>query len=261
MPNIDRLIRALSSDDEGRRNTSREALTKVGSEAVAPLSIVTREGNLNARLGAVMTLAAIADPRGLDALVHALKDEHIPVRVWAAEGLGRLKDAKAVIPLAMALEDEEVLPIAAEALGEIGDQRAISPLLAALSNRNEPRSPRDYLVLVRLALALLKLGSSDEAALAALRRAARQHFPGHHTWPSFRARAISALSERTALDERALTMLLEDKIPEVSLEAARALLHVPSRRDAALSALERIAEMNHRTELSRQARALLTTRR
>jgi HEAT repeat protein len=260
MPRIDALIGALSSDDEERRRVSREALTKIGQEAVGPLSIVTRDGNANARLSAVMTLAEIRDSGALDALVHALKDECAPIRVWAAEGLSRLRDARAVTPLAAVLEDDEVLPMAAEALGEIGDQRAISPLLEALAKRNEPRSPRDYLILVRVALALLKLGFSDEPVLGALRRVALQHFPGHHTWPSFRARAISALCDRGALDESLLAALLEDKAPDVSLQAARALLHVPSRRESAMSTLDRIAAMKHLRDLSRAATELLTTK-
>ncbi len=68
-----------------------------------------------------------------------LKDED-PSRRWkAAEGLARLRDGKAVVPLIDALSDQDwrVRQKAAWALGQIGDPRALLPLRRALRNELE----------------------------------------------------------------------------------------------------------------------------
>jgi HEAT repeat protein len=80
------------------------------------------------------------------ALIVALQDEYPTrdepekyeryVRVWAAEALGLIGDARAVDPLRAALGDPvpEVVRIAANALGKIQDPRAVDALIQALKN-------------------------------------------------------------------------------------------------------------------------------
>jgi HEAT repeat protein len=253
----DSLRRGLSSDDDDQRRASIEALTKIGPDAIDALGSTLREGNRNARLSAAIALANIRSERAVDALLPALDDEWSPVGEWAAEALGRINDRRAVVPLIAALRREELLPLAAEALGQIGDQRATPPLLQALLERKAPQTPREYLLVARVSHALLKLGCADENALGALRQVMTRDFPGHHTWPSFRAKAVRALGDVGVLGDAELGGLLTDNQPEVRLEAARFLLRTPSRREDAVAELHRIVDMKHLRSLARAASELL----
>lgn len=51
-------------------------------------------------------LGEIGDPRAVDPLIEALKDEYSRVRSSAARALGEIGDPKAVDPLTEALKDE-----------------------------------------------------------------------------------------------------------------------------------------------------------
>jgi HEAT repeat protein len=75
----------------------------------------------------------------LEHYLRMLKDED-PSRRWkAAEGLGRLRDERAVNPLIDTLSDQDwrVRQKAAWALGQIGDPRALLPLRRALLHELE----------------------------------------------------------------------------------------------------------------------------
>jgi len=91
------------------------------------------------RAAAARALGGIKDPRAVEPLIAALKDEDSDVRKAAARALGEIKDPRAVEPLIAALEDEElrVRAAAAEALGQIGDARAVAPLIAALKDTDK----------------------------------------------------------------------------------------------------------------------------
>lgn len=95
--------------------------------------------NWETREKAAKRLGFLNDPRSVQALVVALTDREVWVRVRAAKGLGKLRDPSAVEPLVVALADKDshVLREAAEALGAIGDSRAVEPLLAALNSKDE----------------------------------------------------------------------------------------------------------------------------
>src|SRR5208337_4658211 len=72
----------------------------------------------------------------MDQLLLGLKDPDWEARFKAAEGLGRLKRARAVKPLIEALKDEDeyVREGAVWALGEIGHKMAVEPLIEALKD-------------------------------------------------------------------------------------------------------------------------------
>ncbi len=76
----------------------------------------------------------LVDARDAGALRTMLKDQDYHARMWAAHGLGRLRDAGAVDDLIAALQDGEdaVITCAATALGEIGDPKAAPALSRAM---------------------------------------------------------------------------------------------------------------------------------
>jgi HEAT repeat protein len=92
-----------------------------------------------------------------------LEDENPPVRIGAADALGKISDALAIGPLMKALKDinPQVRASSARALGEIGNNRATNDLMLLLS---DPNAGSDA------AWALGKIG--DARALDALNQAA-----------------------------------------------------------------------------------------
>ena len=90
------------------------------------------------RKNAAEALGKIKDPRVVEPLIAALKDENSGVRRIAAWALGVIQDPRAVEPLITALKDEysEVRWHAAWSLGEIQDPRAVEPLIEALKDED-----------------------------------------------------------------------------------------------------------------------------
>jgi len=70
------------------------------------------------RRDAARALGELEDPRAVEPLIAALKDESFSVRKAAAEALGKIGDTRAVEPLSAALKDKDsdVRKAAAEAL-------------------------------------------------------------------------------------------------------------------------------------------------
>ena len=83
-----------------------------------------------------MDVEKMKSKRDVEGLIKALKSKNLNVREKAAEALGMIKDARAVIPLIDALNDESVRGSAAYALGKIGDSRAVAPLIQALKEED-----------------------------------------------------------------------------------------------------------------------------
>ena len=74
------------------------------------------------------TRGQIACTKACDALLTALADKDVTVRVTAAEALGTLKDRRAVDGLAALLKDPEVRPAVIKALTHIGGGEARAQL-------------------------------------------------------------------------------------------------------------------------------------
>jgi len=77
------------------------------------------------------------EQRDVEKLIAALKERNWGNRIGmeAAKALGEIKDPRAVEPLIAALKDDDLPSVqmeAAKALGELKDPRAVEPLIAAV---------------------------------------------------------------------------------------------------------------------------------
>jgi HEAT repeat protein len=104
--NLSRLIAMLNDSDSDVRDAAVEAVAAYGASAVANLSALLKEGHLNSREAAARALGMIGDPAAAPALMNALEDESVWVRIQAANALGGLGTGEAVNALAKALENE-----------------------------------------------------------------------------------------------------------------------------------------------------------
>jgi HEAT repeat protein len=129
------LVKALAyAKDKQIARDAAAALVTIGAPAVQPRASVARDPKHHGRWIASDALASIADPRAVDALISALRDENDVVRKDAAAALGTIADPRAVDVLLAALADPsgDVHAAAVSALGGIGDPRSVEPLIAEL---------------------------------------------------------------------------------------------------------------------------------
>lgn len=105
-------------------------------------SLVIKEPDLDKRRTMAQVLAGLAKPSGEAGLVAVLDDDDGPVRMYAAQGLGRLKSKAAGPRLAQALADKTlgVRRDAARALGLIGDSKHGSALARAAKAEDDPET-------------------------------------------------------------------------------------------------------------------------
>jgi phycocyanobilin lyase subunit beta len=86
------LITALGYNNPGAAVAAVDGLIRIGEGAVLPLLSLLDNFNYGARAWAVRALAGIGDPRGLDILLEAAKEDFaLSVRRAAARGLGTVK--------------------------------------------------------------------------------------------------------------------------------------------------------------------------
>ncbi len=132
------------------------------ARAVAALIRAISDEDPSVRLSGAETLGKLQDPRAVQALIQALRQDPDPkVRAMAAWALGEIEDPAAVSALSAALredDDREVRVQAAEALGNIEDVSAIGALGDAVG---------DPTVEVRRA-AVEALGNMDDARVVPL---------------------------------------------------------------------------------------------
>ncbi|MGH7588407.1 MAG: HEAT repeat domain-containing protein, partial [Gemmatimonadota bacterium] len=106
--------------------------------AVLALTRAVSDEDPSVRLSATETLGKLRDPRAVQALIQALRQDPDPkVRAMAAWALGEIEDPAAVSALSTALradEDPQVRVQAAEALGNIEDVSAIDALGEAVGD-------------------------------------------------------------------------------------------------------------------------------
>jgi len=142
---VEALIVALRDQNESVRNSALNAAfhpERAGRaplkdpRLVEPLIAALKDESLSVKIGAILGLVVQEDTRAVDPLIAALKDEEPPVRAWAAVGLGVLKDPRSVAPLVELLKDEdaETRVMAASALGGFKDPSTVEPLLTALQD-------------------------------------------------------------------------------------------------------------------------------
>jgi HEAT repeat protein len=149
--------------------------------------------------------------QALDELLELLRDSEWNVRGFAAESLGRLKDARAVDPLLLLLRQESTQSTrikVIEALGSIGDERALEELDRLLGGS-------DMAVACHSADAIGSIGG--DAAIKSLISALRLGpAVGTHA-----AKALGQLGDQSAIEP--LVKFIPGK-PEYSQEAAREAL-------------------------------------
>jgi len=191
--------------------SSRNSITRMkAARDVRGLIRLLHHSDPDVQYEAAGALGDIGDPRAVEPLIAALKnDEFSGVRWIAAEALCKL-GAPAVDPLIGALQhhNDDVRWKAAVALGEIGDPRAVEPLIALLCDE-------DRFVKGRAAHALGLIG---EAAVIPLIRALREG-DGNLRWGS--AIALGKIRDTRAIEP--LIRALADKYENVRTEAATAL--------------------------------------
>lgn len=225
--NVKGLIRALKyyADVQSEAGKAARALGKTGdARAVNPLlEMAAREVNRDDYVQGTSTystpaMIAIGDigAAALKPLIAALTARDLFTRMRAAEGLGWLRDARAVPSLLKALQDPHpgMRRQAIHTLGQIGDAQAVEPLIQALSNKNV-----DWVA----AYALGRLG--DRRAVEPLLKALAVHDP------ELRGAAIRALGElKDEWAVPALVAALADRTEFVRKAAMRALAEIGDRR-------------------------------
>jgi hypothetical protein len=126
-------LTALMADEANAaiRNAAIEALRRQGPYALEHLHARLQESDPDLVMFSVQTLALIASPASIPALLPLLQHSATNVVQVTAEALGALKSEAAVPGLIALLGGDLWLQLAAiEALGTIGDPRAVGPLLA-----------------------------------------------------------------------------------------------------------------------------------
>jgi HEAT repeat protein len=91
--------------------------------------------NANVRNAAVISLGLLGNPRAVDSLILALKDEEW-IMFSAIEALARIGDNRVIEPLISALDqnDDLISAMIIETLGELKDKKAIEPLLSKIKD-------------------------------------------------------------------------------------------------------------------------------
>jgi len=138
---IPALVAALGTPENvGLRNAAVEALTIVGTPAVAPLLGALPAMGADTRRFAIEALGEIGDPAATSALVEALADQEPNVRYAAGEALGRIGgEAAAQALLSVLTVSDDLLRLAAlDGLNRMGAPVPIS-VVAPLAERKALR--------------------------------------------------------------------------------------------------------------------------
>jgi len=125
------LIRGLQSQDNaGLRNSSTEALIKLGSESLPFLRNVLKNPNRDVRKLLLDVIGEIKDKSFLKIIAKHLKDEDANVRSAAAEAIGKIQDKRGVnILLGVLKKHDPYLGFTAlESLSKLGEIYGISKI-------------------------------------------------------------------------------------------------------------------------------------
>ncbi|MEA3366726.1 MAG: HEAT repeat domain-containing protein [Planctomycetota bacterium] len=212
---------AVEPDSEIRKVVA-VTLGKLGDKrAGEALLAALKDSNYMVRAHAARSLGSLGVREACRPLIRALQKERVKdARFAAAQGLGRLADARAFDALLAALKDPEasVREDAALALAAVGDPRALEPLTALLEDplvRVRRRAVRSLGVLGdprALPALILRLGDSD-------------------TWTA--RTAATALGQMGGPQAaRALVGMLDAEKASVRTSAIEALAHMGARQAA-----------------------------
>lgn len=139
---IEGLIDALAdSENAGKRNSSTEALIRIGEPAIAPIvSRLRSEEDVDVRLSLVNLIGDLRSREGFDMLIEQLdREQDINVASSIVSSLGKFRDASALAPLIRLLRERDDLWLkfhVIEALGDIGDRAALPVVLPFYSEKS-----------------------------------------------------------------------------------------------------------------------------
>ena len=187
---VEGLLDALADpENAGKRNSSTEALVRIGEASIAPIvARLEREQDIDVRLSLVNLIGDLRSPEGFAMLLELLRHEtDVNVASSIVSSLGKYRDASALPHLMRVLREREDLWLkfhVIEALGEIGDRAAlpaILPLYAEKSLRKPVLEAVGKIADVGTVNFLLRIISTDEklnlTALRALVRIAEASKP------------------------------------------------------------------------------------
>ncbi len=124
------LIEAFKTTDENRRKFIIDILGEVGDTACLPLMLKALDDpDENVQASAVEHLGLMGDTSVVKRLVEILESGNLWLAFPAAEALGKISDSSAVEPLVSALKEKNLREPALRALGRIGDMRAVSAII------------------------------------------------------------------------------------------------------------------------------------
>jgi HEAT repeat protein len=136
------LLDALSDpENAGKRNSSTEALVRIGESAIQPIvERLRREQDIDVRLSLVNLIGDLRSREGFDMLLALLEGERdINVASSIVSSLGKYRDATALPHLMRALRMRDDLWLkfhVVEALGEIGDRAALPAILPLYTEKS-----------------------------------------------------------------------------------------------------------------------------
>jgi HEAT repeat protein len=136
------LLDALSDpENAGKRNSSTEALVRIGEPAIQPIvERLRREKDIDVRLSLVNLIGDLRSREGFEMLLELLEGEgDINVASSIVSSLGKYRDASALPNLMRALRMRDDLWLkfhVVEALGEIGDRAALPAILPLYAEKS-----------------------------------------------------------------------------------------------------------------------------
>ncbi|MDP9194960.1 MAG: HEAT repeat domain-containing protein [Acidobacteriota bacterium] len=139
---VNGLLHALSDpENAGKRNSSTEALVRIGEAAIQPIvERLRREQDIDVRLSLVNLIGDLRSREGFDMLLELLEGEQdINVASSIVSSLGKYRDATALPHLMRALRTRDDLWLkfhVVEALGEIGDRAALPAVLPLYAEKS-----------------------------------------------------------------------------------------------------------------------------
>jgi HEAT repeat protein len=139
---VEGLIDALSDpENAGKRNSSTEALIRIGEQAIQPIvDRLRREQDVDVRLSLVNLIGDLRSREGFEMLIQLLDSESdINVASSIVSSLGKYRDATALPHLMRVLRTREDLWLkfhVVEALGEIGDRAALPAILPLYAEKS-----------------------------------------------------------------------------------------------------------------------------
>ena len=158
-PAMNLIISSMKDIDAKVRLTALGGFHSV--EFIENLISALKDGDQEVRMSASVMLGKLKDSRAVNPLAELLDDRKSQVRMGAAEAIGEIGDPRGTLPVIGLLDDMNmfVRESAARALGKVNDTTAIIPLISAM---------KDSIPEVRIAAAVALCSYRDPRAIPLL---------------------------------------------------------------------------------------------